>query len=533
MGIHQLRTSTGSVVLACLVAAGPLAAQVPEGWNQRQPLGADRPGATGPWWGAGLWAGESHGPATPMVGAMGLGSGLSGAGFHLEAGRALGSWDLAAEVLGNRDPQGRAYLTLYRGHAWWRGSSGWQAGFEQEPLTWGYGLNGGYLLSEAGRPVPKVRVESPMRPLGLWGIPLGTWGVQAFMGRLENDRQLSPLMSDAAWRRLAIASSGDPQAPLLAGYRLQAQFGPKVEFYANYINLFAGTLNGVGMTDGYGTSDYLTAMFGLKDALAESHIDFTNPNRPAGDYVNKGRSGSNSDIGLRVRVSTLEQMLGAEDVRVYLSRGSKGATFSYSLFLRKPLYWLGKDVERDGRNILQGHPKLFWNENQRKSSPNLVVPNDSIGLLVKWPGLRVGLEYQDTTNAADQGHRSFAHGIYLTGFYTHGDPLGNALGGEARTFTVSCEADLRPTLKLATWLHLGDRLYRDDPAAWQAEHPGATARKDRTQEIQQDLAWQVHPSTTLNLGAAWMRHGAVDFVSGRSGNGFRWYADLAYRWGGR
>ena len=531
MEIHSLRPLTGSLVLAALVAAVPLASQVPEGWNQHRPLGSEGPGSAGTWWGAGLWAGEAHGPATPMVDAMGLGSGLSGAGFHLEGGHRLRSWDLAAEVLGNRDPQGRSYLTLYRGHAWWRGQSGWQAGFEQEPLTWGYGLNGGYLMSEAARPVPKLRVESPMRPLSLWNVPLGTWGFQAFLGRLENDRQLSPLMQDLAWRRQAIANAGDPQAPLLTGYRLQAQFGPKVEFYANYTNLFAGTLKGVGMTDGYGTGDYLTAMFGLKDALAESHIDFTDPNRPAGDYRNKGRSGSNADVGVRVRVSALERMLDAEDVRVYFSRGSKGVTMTYSLFLHRPFYWLGKDAERDGRNLLQGHPKLFWYENQRKSSPNMVVPNDTVGILMKWPGLRVGLEYQDTSNTEDQGHRSFAHGIYLTGFYTHGDPLGNAIGGEARTFTFSCEADLLPTLKLATWVHLGDRLFRDDPTAWQGAHPGAAVRKDRTQEIQQNLAWQFRPSTTLSLGAAWMRHGAVDFVAGRSGNGFRWYADLAYRWG--
>lgn len=528
-----MRRPSTRAFLCGLAAGASLSAQAPEGWNRQLPLGWDRPAAQAPWWGGGLWAGENHGPATPMVTALGLGSGLAGAGFHLEGGMTLGNWDVAGEVLGNRDPAGRSYLTLFRSHVWWHGPSGWQAGYEQEPLVWGYGLNGGYLLGEAARPIPKLRVESPMRALSLWGIPLGTWGFQAFLGRLENDRKLSPLLQDAAWRRMAIANVGDPQAPYFSGYRLQAQFGPKVEVYANYTNLFSGTLNGTGMTDGYGTSDYLTALFGLKDALAESHADFTDPNHPRTPYKNNARSGSNADVGIRVRVSSLEHALGAEDVRLYLSRGSKGATFSYGLFLRRPFYWIGKDLERDGRNLLQGHPGLFWNENQRKASPNMVVPNDSIGILARWPGLRIGLEYQDTSNAADQGHRSFAHGIYLTGFYYYGDPIGNALGGEARTLTLSCEADWSPNLKSTTWLHVGDRLFRDEPADWQLEHPGASVSKDRILGLQQTLAWKLRPSTVLSLGAAWMHHGAVSFVSGDSGDGFRWYSDLTFRWGGK
>ena len=512
-------------ILAALLPMASLMAQVPGGWDRREPLAS---GAT-PWWGVGLWAADGQGPPATLINSLGMGNGLTGAGFHLEGGIHAGNWDFAGEVLGNRDFQGAAYLTLYRSHAWWHGPSGWQFGYEQEPLVWGYGLNGGYLLGESDRPVPKLRIESPMRHLGIGRVGLGTWGFQAFMGRLENDRQLSSSMQDLAWRQVMIAQNGDPQSPMLAGYRVQAQFGAYTEFYANYLNLFAGTRDGVAMTQGYGLGDYATAMFGLKDALAESGINFTDPNHPAATYVNKARSASNADLGFRVRVPYLEKALAARDVRVYLSRGSKGVTMTYGLFLKDPLHWLASDVSTDLKHIVQGHLSEFWYENNRKSIPNMVAPNDTIGILASWPGIRLGVEYQDTSNPSNS-HRSFASEIYLSGFYYHGDPLGEAMGGEARTSTVHLEWDLRPNLASGSWLLVGDRPFRDDLVDWQAQYPGAVPGRNRYYGLQQTLAWKIRNGVTLDLGASWMHNGAVDFVSGRDGNGCRWFTDLSFRW---
>ena len=159
-----------------------------------------------------MWAGDHHGPAVTLTDSLGLGNGITGGGFHLEGGFRSGRWDAAAELLGNRDTQGQAYMTLYRSHLWYRGER-WQGGFEQEPLVWGYGLNGGYLLGEAARPFPRLRVESPMVDLHLWRVPLGRWGFQAFMGRLENHRILSPEIQDASVRSRLIAQNGDPADP--------------------------------------------------------------------------------------------------------------------------------------------------------------------------------------------------------------------------------------------------------------------------------------------------------------------------------
>ncbi len=512
------------------MSASFLMAQAPEGWFRKDFLGSD----AARWWGAGIWAGEGHGSPAPLVDSLGMGNGLAGTGFHLEGGLRNGRLDVAAEVLGVRDPSGRASLTLFRGHVWWRGRSGWQGGFEEEPLVWGYGLKGGYVLGEAARPVPKLRIASPMAHLGIGRVSLGTWGFQTFLGKLENGRILSQSVQDRSLRIRTIQSSGDPQAPWLSGFRVQAEFGKLTEFYANYINLFAGSLRGRGMTGGYGLGDYATAVFGLKDALAESNIDFTDPNHPQGAYVNNALSASEADIGVRVRVPFLERALGARDARLYCSRGSKGVTMTYGLFFKRPFYWLAKDMERDLRDLARGRVGDFWNQNQRKAVPNLVVPNDTFGLLVAWEDLRLGFEYQDTVNTAALGHKAFLSSNYPTGFYRYGDPLGTALGGETRNVTVRLEAACGHGVTGTAWLLAGERPFRDDPTLWGQDHPGAQPGTDRFVGAQGAVGLDLGGGRTLDLGASWLRHGAVDYMAGRTGNGFRWYADLAWRWpGGR
>jgi hypothetical protein len=374
-----------------------------------------------------------------------------------------------------------------------------------------------------------------MTDLGLGRARLGTWGVQAFLGRLESPRILNSSMQDLSRRRAVLAAFGEPQAPLVTGIRLQARFGELTEFYANYLNLWGGTLNGRSMLEGYGTRDYLTAMLGAKDSLAESDVNFNDPARDpqAAGYKNKARSGSELDIGFRIRVPALERGLGARRAQIYLSRGSKSLTYSWSLFLRRPLHFAYEDVERDMRSLGGGHLSQFWNQTQRTSVPNLADPNDTFGLLLTWPRVRLGLEYADTTNLATSGHRTFAHGIYLSGFYTHGDPMGNAIGGEARTATLRAEVDLTSRLTTVTWVHKGAPSFRDDPALWSKDHPGQTWESDRFHGLQQTLDWKVDRATRLRLGASWRRHGSAGFISGREGNGFSWFADLGFRWPSR
>lgn len=515
-------------ILAATLPFSTLMAQAPEGWNRREPLSQGHE----PWWGGGIWAGNGQGPPATLPDSLGLGNSLRGGGVRLEGGFTAGAWNLAGEGLAYRDPDGGSRFTLYRGHAWRRSPGGWLAGLEMEPLVWGYGLRGGYLLGESARPFPRARVQSPMTHLSIKGVNLGTWGFEAFLGRLENGRVLSSSMQDPARRKAAIAQGNDPQAPWISGFRVQAQFGPVTEFYMNYLNLFAGTVRGRGMTEGYGLGDYVTAVFGLKDTLAEADVDFANPDQAGtgADYRNKARSASEADIGIRVRATALERLLNAEDVRLYLSRGTKGMTWNWGTFLHRPLYWLGQDISRDWRNLGQGRVNLFWTETQRKAVPNLAVPNDTLGIAIRWPGFRAGLEYQDTSNSAKQQfHRTFASGLYITGFYHQGDPLGESLGGETRCTTLRLEGDLAPGLSATAWAMVGDRPFWDDPILWQNENPGKTCSKDRFKSLAASFAWQGSGGAFLQLGVSWARHSAEGFIQGQQADGFRWFSSLGWR----
>ena len=500
---------------------------MPSAWTRSSQLGSSvQVGES--WVEAGTWAADRHGKLGTFVNSLGLGNALTGTGIRLGGGLRTKDWDFALETLALRDTQGQSYLTVYRGHALHKSQTGWTAGLEQEPLVWGYGLNGGYLLGEAARPFPRFRLESPMKAISLWGIPLGTWGFQTFVGRLEKDRVLSESIQDPSFRKPLLAY--DPSAPLFNGYRFQATFSDVMEFYLNYTNLWSGTRNGKGMTDGYNLGEYFTAMFGLKDQLAEGGVNFSDPSRPDPSYKNHARSASNLDVGARIRFRFLEGPTRAHAVYAYISRGSKNTWWPLGVFVHKPLYYLGKDLEKDGRNLLTGRVGFFWNEKERMSVPNLVAPNDTAGMLFEWSQFRLGLEYSDITNAVVTGIKPFVTGEYSAGFYTYGDPLGNALGGESQTFTLRMDVDPTPRLSTSTWLHVGHRPFRDDLGAWMIDHPGATPAKNRFLGLQQTLRWNLNAATSARFGVSWQRQTSVDYEAGRVGNAFRWFIDVGYRW---
>ena len=501
-----------------------MVAQIAPGWSQCSILGSDMPGV-GPWYGAGLWAGDHHGAAPTLTDSLGMGNALTGGGFHLEAGYRVGHWDMAAEVLGNHDDQGASYLTLYKSHIWYRGDKGWQGGFEQEPLVWGYGLNGGYLLGEAARPFPRLRIESPMADLHLGPVPLGSWGWQAFMGRMENHPVLSSSVSDPSIRSRLLAANGTPEAPLLMGYRAQAEFGPLMELYLNYLNLWSGTLNGRGMASGYNPGEYGTALFGLKDTLAESTTTAYGQ-----QYKNGARSASEADVGFRMKLPVLARSLGADTAQAYISRGSKGSSWLVGTFVKNPPRYLYEDVRNDGKDFVQGRWSDIWYKDQRYAAPTLSYPNDTVGVQVAWPTVRAGLEYFACVDPADRGFRPFAHGQYVTGFYYYGDPLGNPLGGESISTTAKIEVDYSRRLTGTTSLTRGFRPFRDDPADWALDHPGQTSGKDRFTMVQQTIRWKSGDHTSIDLGASWQREQAVENVVGQVSNGFAWFTDLGYRW---
>lgn len=531
--VNMLRMMTSRSLLLCVMTCLPLAAQMPAGWQSEEVLGAGIPQGQ-MWWGAGLWAADKHGPAATLVQSLGMGNALTGSGLSLEGGFKPGSWDFGARVLLVRSPEGDSNVSLFEGHGLYRSKGGWVTGLEREPLVWGFGLNGGYLLGEAARPFPRFRVESPFRDLSLFKVPLGSWKGQFFLGKLESRRSVGEDMQDRSYRLRAVQQYGEPEGPWLSGFRAEAKFGDSVEFYANWINLFGGTLNGVGMTDGYGFKDYFTAITGTKDAQTEADFDIGDPNQwnQQRFYHDKARSASNSDVGVRVRMNILEKVAGAERVHFYISRGSKAVNINYKVAWHKPLYYLGKDLGA------MWPPAKAWNREYWYYGPAPQVPNDVIGLLFDWKDIRLGLEYIDTVNSRSQfggrpvqdGHRSFTHYLYRTGFYYQGDPLGSGLGGEARYSTILFEWDVNDRCTLQTWLQSGQRPFRDVVEDWILDHPGRTPTDMSFTGIQQGLRWHPDSHLSIRAGYSWQHQNGVEYQEGISGNGFRWYLDASWRW---
>ena len=493
---------------------------------------------SGVWYGAGIWAAGRHSAPATFVDSLGLGNALTGSGIHLETGWNQGGWELAGQINAWREPDGQSRLIIQRFHVAYSSRGGWRTALEQEPLVWGYGLNGGYVLGEAARPFPRLRLESPFSDWRLWGVPLGSWKGQLFFGQIEGHKVISESSQDPSYRARLVAANGDPQRPFLSGIRLESRFGADTEFYLNYINFFGGSIQGHSLTDGYRAKDWLTSFFGLKDSLAEGNQDF---NGPQGSFNPQStgivKSASTSDVGIRVRITPFEQVLGAEDVRFYVSRGAKAVNTRFQILASRPFYAIRKDIEADWQSLWTA-PLRPLTLGARYVLPSTPVPNDAVGLLIKWPGIRVGFEYLDAVNSLYNpdnpgyyNHRVFEHSTFASGFYQEGDPLGNAIGGEANTFTVRCEVDWSPSWTSRSWLFSGGRPFRDDQEFWQADHPGSAPATDRFFGLQQVVEWRPNKGFKAAVGASTQRQSAYLNQRGQTRTGFRWFMDLGWTWG--
>ena len=520
-----------SLGLLCLLPAGvQVLAQAPGGWNRDLALGSDLPAGTS-WYGAGLWGGGSQGGPAPLVTSLGLGNATTGWGPTLEGGVNLDRWSLAAKVIGNGDPDNPSRAALYQWHLTHTSPGGWKVSLEAEPLVWGYGNLGGYLLGESARPVPKLLVASPYRQVALGSWSLGQWGFQWFTGRLEQDRGTPPLSQmPLLATTMAASAGGQIESPFLSGYRVQSRsLDGKIEFYLGWTVLWGGTLNGVPVTRGYSLGDYLVAITGTKDPLAESSIDFSGPTPTSVPYVNKGRSSTNFDTGMRFQADWLARLTTSDKAWFYVSRGSKGVLLQWGVLARKPLYYLQQDVQSTLKAAARGSVSGIWNKKDSYVLPNLIVPNDTIGMLFQWSKVRLGLEHHDTSNPAGVSYRSFVSNTYPAGFYTRGDALGEALGGEANTTDLRVEVDVTPHLTSTSWVLGGLRYFREDLALWSAAHPGAAPVTDRFTGAQEALTWKLTPTATLETGASWQRHSALSYLPDNLSNGFRWYSSLGFR----
>jgi hypothetical protein len=472
------------------------------------------------------------------VDSLGLGNALTGQGTHLEAGWRNPTWDLAAQINAWHDTEGQSRIIIQRFHLAYTSTHGWRTALEQEPLVWGYGLNGGYVLGEAARPFPRFRVESPFKDLSFFGVPLGSWKGQVFLGQVVGHKTVGEASQDPSYRNRLIASQGDPQQPFLSGIRLESRLGENTELYLNYINLFGGNSWGHAATEGYGSHDWIVSFLGLKDSLAEGNLDL---NGAPGSFNPKSlgmvKSASSSDVGVRVRLSPFERLLSANDVRFYVSRGAKAVNTRAQILFHRPYYAFSQDLSRDWESLWHS-PTYPWNQRARYVLPTTPVPNDAIGFLARWNSLRVGVEYLDAANSmlnpdapGKVNHRTFEHdSTYFSGFYQEADPLGNATGGEARTFTLRTEMDWSPQWATRAWMLWGDRPFRDIPADWSLDHPGASAVRNRFFEIQLVVDWRPDSIMKVSSGVSTQTQSAYLNVEGQRRTGFRWFIDVGWTW---
>lgn len=527
-----------------LATVASLQAQLPPGWSSQESLGA---GMKGGWYGAGVWAADKHGVPATFVDSLGLGNALTGQGTHLEAGWSGPRWSLAGQINAWRDARGESRLIIQRFHLAYASSGGWRTAVEQEPLVWGYGLNGGYVLGEAARPFPRLRLESPFRDIQILGVPLGTWKGQIFLGQVEGHKVVGESSQDPSYRRRAIAYAGDPQRPFLSGIRLESRLGENTELYLNYINLFGGSLLGKSLTEGYQPRHWIASFFGLKDSYAEGELYFNgDPSSFKPQDTGPVKSASSSDVGVRVRITPLERLFDAEDVRFYVSRGAKAVNTRFQLLLHRPGFAFSQDLDRDWRSLT--HTPLYpWNQRARYVLPTAPVPNDAVGLMIRWQRYRFGIEYLDTANSMLNpdfpnitNHRTFEQDTYLSGFYQEGDPLGNATAGEARTLTLRGDIDWSPRWKTRTWVLWGDRPFResvywnhsygDGLANWLEDHPGATPVRNRFLGLQHVVEWEPDSHLKVRVGASSQHQNAYLNVKGDGRTGFRWFVDLGWTW---
>lgn len=530
-------------VLKCwipIIVSAVLQGQAPPGWASRSPLGSELP--PGAWLGGGVWSADRHGPAAPFIESLGLGNGTSGNGVDAEVGWKGRRWDMALRLTGYRDASGRDHALVSRGHMTYRSPGGWTTSLEREPLVWGFGLNGGYLLGEATRPIPKLRIATPKAPIGMWGVPLGAWKGEVFLGQIDDAATQPENTQSPSQLARSILANGTPIRPFLSGIRAEAAFGDSIEFYLNWISMFGGTLNGVPLDSGYKFTDYLTAFLGAKDARIEGGSDLIVVSPSTLPQLGI-RSASNSDVGMRIRFKVLESLFHAQDVRFYVTRGSKGVNISYGPFLRKPAYYLGKDLDADWRAVKNFSPGAIWGRTYAYTGPRPTAPNDVVGLLIDWGSWKLGLEYLDTVNARDQsggkaqgvdplyGWRPFTHGIYRVGFYDQGDPLGSALGGEARYGTFHVQWDPSRAWRFLGWIQSGDRPFRDDLGDWLLDHPGKHPVRNRFTQVQVVVEHHGRDGFLARSGASAQRQSAVLNEYGRGGTGFRWFLELGWTWG--
>ncbi|MBI1753327.1 MAG: hypothetical protein HY014_13860 [Acidobacteria bacterium] len=528
--------------LCWALLCGPLAAQAPvlqdeaerlrqafAHWGEGDPAPLDKaagqaPAFTGT---AALVAIAPGGTArTPLLDGGGLGTVLNGPGLAWQLGWSRGGFEMDTTFLAVHGSGGQAdRLRLFQGRLGYRSQGGWRFALERMPFQWGYGITGGYLYGTSARAFPRAVVETPAVDVSVFGVPLGNWGFEAFLGKLGADQQVPDWAADRE-QSLAVARTqgGIIQGAFQGGYRLKARFGSSMEMNFAISSQWGGIgADGRKITDGYRFRDYLGAFFGGQNiAVSEASGD---PANPSGGLT-KSQSNGIANVEMRFRPAWLAELAGAKGAFAYISRGGENVNWQWKDFLHHPLRSIWHDVKADATTS----PRAVWHKDRREASPNLQWPNEAVGLQFSWEHADLGLEYLDnrTGERPGTGYQTYSHWFFLAGHSNGGDPMGDAFGGSIISRSVSWGWKERDWSIRGIFTD-GLRVFRDDLAQWQAVHPGFSPMPNHFQHVELQGRFTFAEKWSAGASLAYQREQKLHFEPGLNARGTNAVVALARR----
>ncbi len=512
-----------------LLLGGPLAAQAPivqdsalslrHQWLDEIVDLNHLPAASPIVWEAGSFAALRKQPGwMPLVDGEGLGSALQGAGLSAAGGWAANGWTLQGRILAFRERDTQASrVRLQSFEATKATTGGWRFGLVEGPLAWGYGMAGGYLMGSSHLPFMRAVLETPERALSIFGMPLGRWKVETFMGRLEWNRQIPEWISNPRDTAAAETHQGDRRRPEISGTRFMARFGENLEVNFGAVSRWGGVRSdGSRVMDGIKWTNYPLAYLGAENlVVAEASGDAQDPD-PAKRYqANPNYHNLSNAVGnveFRVRLPALAQALGAKGFAIYLSRGGSNINWQWKDFLRHPdaafkhdftFYW--NQLSRPGSRLLRSDPSSFWGWGYSQATPSLTHVNDTFGAQAVYETWDLAVEISDTRNQVYPGStfRTYGNGTYLSGHSRYGDSLGQAFGGEL--YRQSVAWGWRPSVGTEFKVLFSDCIRVPRDILQGGEQPGADDHFLALQvEFQKRIGpYRVGGSTALEDHHAW------------------------------
>jgi hypothetical protein len=418
-----------------------------------------------------------HAGWMPLIDGEGLGSALQGTGVALAGGWTGQGWTLQGRFLAFREQDtGASRLRLQEFEATRTTSGGWRFGLVQGPMDWGYGMAGGYLMGASHLPFLRAVAESPARDLSMFGVHLGRWQVETFLGQLEWNREIPSWISNPADTAARLETQGDRRRPEISGTRFKARFGELFDMNFGVVSRWGGVRNdGSRGMSGANAGDYLLAYFGAANLATESTGNAQDPN-PANRFKENvyraNLSNAVADLEFRWRLPAIARLTGAEGFAIYLSRGASNINWQWRDFLHHPgaaishdmtFYW--QQLSKPGAKLFHSDPNSMWGWGYSEAAPSLTHVNDTVGLQWVFNTWDLGAELSDTRNQSYPGStfRTYGNSTFLSGHSRYGDSLGQAFGGEV--YRQSLRWTWRPRLGQELRILASDciRVPRDIP----------------------------------------------------------------------